>query len=223
MVQAVVPTLLALLLASITVLYDCHVGLQDRLKRVPMPIYSVPQAVLFALACGVVAAVAYRFTDGRGNTIVDSVLGLKQANPYLRGLCVGLTVLVLIRSKLSSFKGAEIGGELVYNSGRVWVMQSLNSKWQEFKSTFYQRNQAKALAVPNYENRLFEELRAIIQVQPEDFRKFVESQITNVQQNRPKSAFDAGANDWQTYYRTITKLALDYAGPSVFRGWAGFQ
>jgi len=40
---------------------------------------------------------------------------------------VGLTVLVLIRSKLSSIKGAEIGGELAYNSGRVWVMQSLNT------------------------------------------------------------------------------------------------
>lgn len=188
-----------------------------------MPIYTVPQAVLFSLACGVVAAVAYGFTDGRGDTLIDSVLGLKQANPYLRGICVGLTVLVLIRSKLSSIKGAEIGGELVYNGGRVWVMQSLNSKWREFKSTFYQRNQVKALGLANYEDRLFEEVRATIRIQPEDFRTFVESQITNVRQNRPKSAFDASANDWQTYYRTITNLALDYAGPSVFRGWAGFE
>jgi len=188
-----------------------------------MPIYAVPQAIVFALACGVIAAIAFQFTDGRGDTVLDSILGLKQANPYLRGLCVGLTVLVLIRSKLSSVKGAEVGGELVYNAGRVWVMQSLNSKWREFKSKFNQRNQAKALATPGYENRLLTELREAIKIQPEDFRVFVENQIANVQQNRPQSQFNAAALDWQTYYRTVTNLALDYAGPSVFQGWAGFE
>jgi hypothetical protein len=29
--------------------------------------------------------------------------------------------------------------------------------------------------------------------------------------------------DWQNYYRGITNLALDYAGPSVFEGWAEFH
>jgi hypothetical protein len=52
---------------------------------------------------------------------------------------------------------------------------------------------------------------------------FVEGQIKNVQQSLPKSAFNASALDWQNYCRTITNLALDYAGPSVFEGWAGFQ
>lgn len=113
-------TLNATAAAAGTVLYDCHVSIQDRLKRVPMPIYSASQAIVLALACGAVAAVAFNFTTGRGDTLIDSVLGLKQSNPYLRGLCVGLTVLVLIRSKLSSIKGAEIGGELAYNSGRAY-------------------------------------------------------------------------------------------------------
>ncbi len=217
------PPLLALLLASVTVLYDCHVSIQDRLKRVPMPIYTSPQAITFALACGVVAAVAFEFTDGRGDSLVDSVLGLRQANPYLRGLSVGLTVLVLIRSKLSSIKGAEIGGELVYNAGRLWVMSSLNSRWRKFKSNFNQRNLTKALASPDYENRLLVELREAVKIQPEDFRVFVEGQIKNIQQSRPPGAFNASALDWQNYFRTITNLALDYAGPSVFEGWAGFQ
>jgi hypothetical protein len=223
MASMLLPPLLALLLASITVLYDCHVSIQDRLKRVPMPIYTSPQAIAFALACGLVAAVAFEFTDGRGDTLIDSVLGLKQANPYLRGLSVGLTVLVLIRSKLSSIKGAEIGGELVYNAGRLLVMASLNSRWRKFKSNFNQRNLTKALATPDYENRLLIELREAIKIQPEDYRVFVEGQIKNVQQSLPKSAFNASALDWQNYYRTITNLALDCAGPSVFEGWAGFQ
>jgi hypothetical protein len=102
-------------------------------------------------------------------------------------------------------------------------MASLNSRWRKFKSNFNQRNLTKALATPDYENRLLLELREAIKIQPEDYRVFVEGQIKNVQQSQPKSAFDASALDWQNYYRTITNLALDYAGPSVFEGWAEFQ
>jgi hypothetical protein len=216
---------LALLFAAITVLYDCHVSIQDRLKRVPMPVYRVRSAIVFALVCGSVAAIAFFFTDGRGDSLVDSILGLKQANPLLRGLCVGLTVLVLIRSKLSSIQGAEIGGELVYNSGRVWVMRSLNSDWRNFKNKFNGRNLATALQTPSpdYENRLLEEVREIIKVQPEDYRGFVESQIANVLQSRPAVGFDPAKIEWQNYYRTLNNLALDYAGAEVFFGWTQFN
>jgi hypothetical protein len=216
-------TLLALAAASGTVLYDCHVSIQERLKRVPLPIYSTPQAIVLALACGAVAGIAFSFTTGKGDSLIDSVLGLKQSNEYLRGLCVGLTVLVLIRSKLSSIKGAEIGGELAYNSGRVWVMQALNERWRKFKSNFDKRNKSKALAIPGYEDRVIAELRDAIKIKPEDYRVFVESQIKNVQQSKPQAAFDPARLDWQTYYRTLTNLALDYAGKAVFEGWTQFD
>ena len=221
-VPYVVGTLLAFLLAGLTVLYDCHVSIQDRLKRVPMPIYKTPQAILLAMVCGDFAAVAFQFTDGTGHSLIDTVLGLREPNTYLRGLYVGLTVLVLIRSKLSSIKGAEVGGELAYNGGRAWVVAALNTRWRSFKSGFDRRNRAKALATPDYENRLIEQLRDAIRIMPEDYRFFVEGQIKNLQQSRPKGVLDPDRLDWQTYYRTLTNLALDYAGPSVFE-WTDFE
>lgn len=63
--------LLAFLLAVITVLYDCHVAVQDRLKRVPMLIFRVPSALALSAACGLTAAIAFSFTDGKGKTLVD--------------------------------------------------------------------------------------------------------------------------------------------------------
>jgi len=188
-----------------------------------MPIYRIPQAIVLAVVCGGIAAVAFQFTDGTGSSVIDNVLGFSQSNPYLRGACVGLTVLVLIRSKLSSVKGAEIGGELAYNGGRVWVMQALNSKWQTKKSEFNRRNQQKALARSDYEIQLVEQLRQAITIQSEEYRSFVDSQIKNLQQSRPKGDVVKDRTDWQTYYRTLTNLALDYAGPSVFRGWTDFE
>lgn len=215
--------ILAFLLAVITVLYDCHVSIQERLKRVPMPIVRSPKAIGFSVLCGIVAVIAFSFTDDRGDTLIDSVLGLKLANPLARGAAVGLTVLVLIRSKLSSIKGAEIGGELVYNKGRIAVMQSLNSKWRAYKARFNKLNLETALATADYENRLLVELRESIQVQPEDFRTFVESQIQNVLHNKPPGVVDPAQFNWRSYYRTLTNLALDYSGPDVFQGWFTFK
>ena len=221
--QIATGSLLAWTTAGVTVLYDCHVSIQDRLKRVPIPIFRAPQALTFAFVCGVVAAIAFLFTDGKGDTIVDSVLGLKQPNPFLRGLIVGLTVLVLIRSKLSSVRGAEIGGELIYNTGRVWVMQSVNQNWRDFKSAFNLKNLNHALTMPDYEGNLLEELRPAIRIQSEDYRTYVETQISNVVRSRPQTRLDSQLPEWQAYFKTLTSLALDYAGPEVFSGWTQFS
>jgi hypothetical protein len=54
---------------------------RDRLKRVPMPLYSSPQVIVLALTCGAVAAIAYSFTNGKRDTLIDSVFGLKRRDP----------------------------------------------------------------------------------------------------------------------------------------------
>jgi len=217
---------LALLFAAFTVLYDCHVSIQDILKRVPLPIYRERPAIAVALACGLVAAVAFFFTNGRGDSLVDSVLSLKQTNPYLRGLSVGLMVLVLIRSKLSNFEGAAIGGEWAYNKGREWVVESLNTKWWAFKTAYCNRNLPSALASfpdPAFETQVLAGIQAIIQVKPQLYQVFVQSQITNVVKSRPSIPFDPASVQWEIYYRTLMNLALDYAGDAVFSGWKNFS
>ncbi len=193
------------------------------MKRMPMPIYREPPALALALGCGLVAATAFFFTDGKGDTLVDSVLGLRQENPLLRGICVGLTVLVLIRSKILSFKGAEIGGEIAYNSGRVWVMQSLNRKWVKSKNKFVTRNLTLALGISYFENKLLEGVRANIQLHPEEYRRFVENQIANVVHSRPSGKVDSESFEWQVYYSALIKLALDYAGSDAFDGFTQFR
>ena len=214
---------LAFVLAVIAVLYDCHVAIKQRLKRVPMLIYRVLPALLLSGGCGLMAAIAFCFTDGKGDTLVDSVLGLRQPNPILRGVFVGLTVLVLIRSRISNIKGAEIGGELVYNSGRTWVMRVLNRKWRAYKTQHEKLNLNAALEFPDYEKKMLEELRDSLKTEDEEFRDFVGSQIRTVTSNRPATAFNKTSAEWKDYYRTLTNLALDYSGPEVFEGWIEFK
>ena len=91
-------------LASLTVLYDCHLALKISLKRVPITIIKSKEACFVSCCAGVIALTAFQFTTGRGDSAIDAVLTLKQPQDVLRGISVGLTVLVLIRSKLTTVK-----------------------------------------------------------------------------------------------------------------------
>lgn len=142
-------------------------------------------------------------------------------NPILRGACVGLTVLVLIRSKAFALKGADVGGEYFYNWGRSWVMQSINTRWRTYKNQFNGANLDKALVIADFQIQLFEQLRQSLRVDDEELRIFVEGQIKTIEQNIPTVPFNAATPQWRAYYRTLMSLGLDYAGPNVF-DWAGF-
>jgi hypothetical protein len=107
--QLAIGAVLALVLAVATVLYDCHVAVQDRLKRVPLMIFKVPAALALSLACGLTAAFAFAFTDGKGTTLVDSVLGLQQPNALLRG--------AIVRPDRT---GADPQQNLQFQGGRDW-------------------------------------------------------------------------------------------------------
>lgn len=124
--------------AAATVLYDCHLALKTSLKRVPIAVVKSKEACLVSACAGLIALVAYQFTNGKGTSVVDTILTLKQPQDVLRGVCVGLTVLVLIRSKLTTVRGSELGGELIYSASRSWVVERVNENWGTYKQRFQQ-------------------------------------------------------------------------------------
>ena len=79
------------------------------------------------------------------------------------------------------------------------------------------------MTIPDYETSVLDAIHQKIQVNEEDYRSFVEAQITNVTKGRPSEPFDSNSLAWKRYYRTLTNVALDYAGPAVFKSWSGFS
>lgn len=219
---AIAGTALAFTCAVLAIFVDCHVTLAQRTKRVPIPIVRISTAWVLSVACGIAAGVAYHFTSDNGTTFLDSILALKQQDPVLRGVIVGMTVLVLIRSKVFSLKGADVGGEYIYNAGRSWVMRSVNGRWRQYKNRYNDVNLRKGLDTPEFQDQLIDQVRQALRVDDEDLRVFVDAQIKAVIQNRPGGAVDPNSQQWKTYYRTLINLALDYAGPAVF-DWAKFD
>jgi hypothetical protein len=211
----------AFVVSLLVVLHDCHVTLATSMKRVPIPIVRSKEAWSLSLACGMVAFVAYLFTGGKGDSAIDAILTLKQPNDVVRGFSVGAMVLVLIRSKLTSIKGAEVGGEFLYTSARSWVIERVNNRWGAYKRAFNARNLTAALSTKNYPDLILEEISNSIRVRDELYREFVQELVKVVLKKKPKSQFDPERADWNLYYRSLTNLALDHAGPSVFSDLGG--
>ncbi len=209
--------------AALTVFYDCHLALKTYLKRVPISIFRSKEACAVSFCAGLIALTAFRFTNGKGDSAIDAILTLKQPQDILRGICVGLTVLVLIRSKLTTVRGSELGGELLYSAARSWVVERVNQNWSIYKRCFNNQNLAHAVTIQDYEALIVDQIKEAIKVNEEDYRTFVETQIKNVTSGRPNTPFDSGQNEWRRYYRTLTNLALDFAGQHMFKSWDGFS
>ena len=97
-------------LAGVTATFlDIYSTLSKSLPRVPRGIL-VHQGVLgLSALCGLVALTAFLWTRLDGGGVIGTVIALRQTNPVLRGLAVGITVLVIIRSKLFNLQDAGFG------------------------------------------------------------------------------------------------------------------
>ncbi|MEJ0044796.1 MAG: hypothetical protein WDN04_00525 [Rhodospirillales bacterium] len=68
------------------------------------------------MLCGDIAALACWLTTGEKDGALGTILTLKADDPW-RGIVVGASVLVLIRSKLLNIKDSPAGGDYVYTLG----------------------------------------------------------------------------------------------------------
>ena len=177
-----------------------------------------------ALCCGILASIGYSFTTDQGNTtLIDTILGLQVKDPLLRGLSVGATVLVLIKSKVLSIKGTEIGGELLYGWGRTLSVRSINDKWLGQKNSFVKTNLEKALTLSDFEKQISQQVTDRIKTEDEEFRTKANTAFTAIQRQRPSGSFEPKSNDWKDYYRDLMRWALEYGGSDSMLGWHSFE
>jgi hypothetical protein len=84
--------ILAFVGAAAATAWDCYTTLAQRIARVPGFIVVHLGVLVLCMICGIVAAVAFSYTDPKGGDVVSTALTLKVQSPVLRGLAVGTTV-----------------------------------------------------------------------------------------------------------------------------------
>jgi hypothetical protein len=204
--------------ATVTYL-DCYSTLANRVGRVAGSFVANPAILALCAACGLIAASVCWATSGEQANAVSRVLTLTAPDPW-RGVAVGLSVLVLIRSKIANLGEKNLGLDYAYDLARDLAIQNVNNRWTVTRSTFQTRNMGAALADPQFEAKLTALITITITAQPPASQAHVQSTLASVTAKRPAQAFSATDPVWQMYYRTL--IGLDACGPGVIRAMSGF-
>ena len=119
----------AFLTAVVVVGFDCQNNVNSTLRVAVVPVYRVGVAWLVWSLCGAAAALAFLLSESStAHNWVSQALSLGTQNNYARGFAVGAAVLVLIRSKVLTAGGSDIGGEYFYNLGRIATFRAMYNR-----------------------------------------------------------------------------------------------
>ena len=211
---------IALAVAVVAIYVDCYQRLSKRYPNVPSQFFSSFGMLVLAVLCGAVAAGAYLWTDPKGTGPIDKLLTLNIQNDFGRAFYVGGCVLILIRSKLFQFQGGDFGGEYFYNLGSQKALQSVVMRWVEWRDAFVVRIVPQSFADPNYDTTMLNLMREVAAVIGDaTYRSNVESQINQVQQQRPATLRAAADPEWLRYHTAITRMTLEICGRRPLRNY----
>ena len=202
--------------AAVMIYIDCHQVITGVIRYVPDAFFASSRLLALAAAGGAVAGAIYLLTTPAGGDVVSHQIGVKQADPFLRALIVGVVSLALIRSKFFKIPQGDFGGEYIYVQLRDGVLQPIIVGWNVLKTRFIEANVVTCLATADFVGDTLATVRQVARTaSPEDALSAL-SQVDQVEKSAPTTAFSTSAPEWNIYYRGVIRLALDACGPSIF-------
>jgi len=211
----------AFLVGALTTYFDCYSTLASRIGRVPGTFGSNPLVIGLAVLCGALAAGACWLSGRDRSGVINTVLSLQAPDPW-RGVVVGASVLVLIRSKLFNVQDSPFGGDYLYQLGRETAIQDVNVKWTKVRTRFQNDHISLALRDPQFEAKVVPLITANIRARPAAFQSRVSAEVSAVMGNRPTTIFSPTDPAWDIYYRALIGVALDASGPAALAALEGF-
>ena len=213
---------MAFFAAAAAIAWDCKTVLAQATGRVPGFMIVHPGVLLLCAVCGTIAGVAYNFIDPSGTDAISSALTLKVANPFLRGVTVGLTILVLLRSKLFNAGNSGFGGDAVYTFFRDIAVVSVSARHGVYRNEFLTKNEAGAFLTMNYFVNLENLIINSIKLRKPEYQQRAKDELKAVTGVRPATAPSAADPLWDVYYRAMTGICYDYCGPESLQAITGF-
>jgi hypothetical protein len=214
--------LLAFVGAAAATAWDCYTTLAQRIARVPGFIVVHFGVLALCLICGVIAGLAFTYTDPKGGDVISTALTLKIDTPVWRGLAVGATVLVLLRSRLFNMGNTGFGGEAVFTLFRDLAIQSVNDRRTIYRDRFLTQNSAAAFAIANYFINLEALINNSILARAPEYQQRAKDELKLVKSGVPGTPVSRTDPLWDAYYRAMTGICYDYRGPEVLQAMNGF-
>jgi hypothetical protein len=219
--EIVIGAIAAFLVAFVVAAFDCHNNVRATLRGATIPVYRIPVSYLVWVLCGAAAIGAFIFSIATGpENWVSQALSLGTTHNIARGFAVGAAVLVLIRSKVLTAGGSDIGGEYFYNLGRAAILQSVSRRRARDRANFLRDDTiGRMMSIAEFEMQLIEFVNGYMEAETESVRKMLADQFRQVQTSKPVGDPVRTDAAWQRYYRSLAGVAVDYCGVAEISRW----
>jgi hypothetical protein len=214
---------IAFVAAATATFLDMYFTLAKSLARVPGLILTNSGILGLSALCGAIAVIAFGVTSPEGTDVISTAITLKQTNPISRGLVVGATVLVIIRSKLFNIKDSGFGGEAIYTLLRSLAIQSVTDKHAQNRTKFLNTNISAAFAIPTYFTQLESSITVAMMPRSPELKQRASDELKAVKASAPTAPMAQTDVTWSNYYYSMTGICYDYCGPGVLKTYAGFR
>jgi hypothetical protein len=210
---------LAFVFAAVVIIIDCYQAIRKTSWRVPQQFWYSGLLVALVCGCGLIAAGAFTYassaslsSSGQASGWLDTVLGSRIDNPYLRAIYTGVAALAIIRSKIVQLKDADFGFEYIYSEVRLRCLSKIRVDWIFWRNEFINRNLDKALKVNDFQDSALDAVDIAVKDADDQYKTSVTSQTKQLRDSKPKSDFDPKNADWRLFYKTIMNLVLENCG-----------
>jgi hypothetical protein len=198
--------LVAVFVGSAAVVIDClYVSESEKSPYVTLPLWQSWVAWFFCLGFGLVPGAALLWTTVSNSSVVGRIVGLEQSDIFARALACGLTVTLLIRSKIFHVgKGrTAVGMDLVYEWLQKKLFRELRHRMELKKNRVI--NEQITLVIRNSTLSILPQICRSILSEEKELLEGYNRQLANLEKRCPE-------HPGSDYFEAHARLAADFIG-----------
>jgi hypothetical protein len=214
----VLSALIAFSIGSLVIALDCWRQNSSEFLYSTYPVFGDPWGVLFCVAFGLIAAGAFVYVQYDPHSWLADAITLKVENPLARGALVGISVMIIVRSKVLQLSkdAGDFGLEFIYLRGREIVLRRLRRRRANEKLDFIRGYLPRMMRIESYPEELDQRMTDLLATEIKRLEVYGRQRDSTTTPNKPFATDDAL---WMQYYRTLTRNAVDFVGIRAVKEW----
>jgi hypothetical protein len=213
---------IAFLIGSLVIPLDCWRQNSSEFLYSTYPIFKDIWGVSFCAGFGLLAAGAFAYVQYDADSWLADAMTLRASNPQARGALVGISVMVIVRSKVLQLSkdAGDFGLEFAYLRGREMVLRRLRRRRANEKDAFIGSYLQRIMRIEAYPDELNERMQ---ELQRDEVKRLEAYQKQRDSVPRPTNPFATDDSVWMSHYRALTRNAVNFVGIRDVREWVDSQ
>jgi len=214
--------LIAFSIGCLVIALDCWRQNSSEFLYSTYPVLRDPWGVLFCVTFGLVAACAFAYVQYDRNSWLAEAMTLRSDNALARGAFVGISVMIIVRSKVLQLSkdAGDFGLEFAYLRGREVVLRRLRRRQANAKNDFIRDYLSRIMRIGDYPDELDRRVNELLRGEATRLEAYAKQRDGTTKPMKPFAADDIL---WMSYYKILTRNAADFIGIRDVREWVDSQ